>query len=74
MSELADLITPESQSRSDFLSECNEGKFCGVSVVFRTFHSVQLTGRFDEELVGILPDSIKFICHNGRSYFQSNYL
>ena len=49
------------------MTECKEGKFDAVSVIFRTFHSVQLTGRFDEELVGILPESLKFICHNGMS-------
>lgn len=37
---------------------------------YRTFESVKITGRIDEELVASLPDSLKFIAHNGMfSYF-----
>ena len=32
---------------------------------YRTFPSVSITGRIDEELVKHLPRSLKFICHNG---------
>lgn len=34
--------------------------------IYRTFASVNITGRFDEELVGVLPTSVRFICHNGK--------
>jgi glyoxylate reductase len=41
------------------------GALDGVLVIYRTFESVEITGRFDEELVASLPTSVKFICHNG---------
>ncbi|EEH15909.2 hypothetical protein PABG_05996 [Paracoccidioides brasiliensis Pb03] len=31
-------------------------------------HVMQLTGPFDAELLGVLPKSLKFICHNGAGY------
>jgi hypothetical protein len=60
-------VEPESRSRGEFLEECKDGKFDGVLVTYRTFNSVDITGRFDEELVAVLPESLKFICHNGRA-------
>lgn len=39
-------------------------------VAYRTFQSVDITGRIDEELVSKLPSSLKFICHNGAGYDQ----
>ena len=30
----------------------------------------QLTGRFDPELIDALPDSVRFISHNGAGYDQ----
>lgn len=29
---------------------------------------VKLTGRFDKELASHLPESLKYICHNGAGY------
>jgi glyoxylate reductase len=43
------------------------GALDGVLVIYRTFESVETTGRFDKELVALLPASVKFICHNGMS-------
>jgi len=34
-------------------------------VAYRTFTSVAITGLIDEELVGALPEGLKFIAHNG---------
>ncbi|KIW06647.1 hypothetical protein, variant [Verruconis gallopava] len=70
LSKLADLVEPEAKTRDEFLDECRSGKFDGVLVVYRTFNSYDITGRFDEELVPLLPDSVKFICHNGAGYDQ----
>jgi hypothetical protein len=36
-----------------------------VLVIYRTFASVDITGRFDEELLEVLPKSVRFVCHNG---------
>lgn len=34
-------------------------------MAYRTFTSVAITGLIDEELVGVLPEGLKFIAHNG---------
>ncbi|KAI9887692.1 MAG: hypothetical protein M1823_000441 [Watsoniomyces obsoletus] len=67
---LADLITPHAQDRQSFLDECRSGALDGVVATFRTFESVSITGRFDPELVQTLPESLKFVCHNGAGYDQ----
>ena len=41
------------------------GAFDEVVAAYRTFQSVAITGLIDEELVKILPKSLKFIAHNG---------
>ena len=70
LSELGELIEPQSKCRKDFIEECKNGKMDGVLVTFRTFNSIQITGLFDEELVQLLPESLKYICHNGQSFGQ----
>ena len=30
----------------------------------------QVTGRFDKELIDVLPKSVKFVSHNGAGYDQ----
>jgi hypothetical protein len=69
LSTLADLIVPSAQTRDQFLEECRQGKLNGVVVTYRTFASYNITGNFDEELIAVLPESLKFICHNGKSGF-----
>ena len=65
LSGIADLITPKSTDRADFIKECQSGVFDGVVAAFRTFESAAITGRIDSELVANLPRSLKFIAHNG---------
>lgn len=39
-----------------------------MTAIYRTFESVGVTGRIDDELVGILGRNgvgVRFICHNG---------
>ncbi|KAM0325702.1 hypothetical protein ACHAQA_007002 [Verticillium albo-atrum] len=69
---LADIVIPESTNRADFIKECRSGAFDGVSIAYRTFDSVKITGMIDEEIVSVLPASLKFICHNGAGYDQIN--
>jgi glyoxylate reductase len=69
LSEIADLVTPSSTSREEFIEECKSGAFGGVVAAYRTFDSVTITGRIDSELIGNLPKSLKFIAHNGM-YFD----
>jgi hypothetical protein len=66
LSELADLIEPEANCREDFIDECKAGKLNGVLVTYRTFNSITITGLFDEEVISVLPESLKFVCHNGK--------
>jgi glyoxylate reductase len=65
LSSLAELIEPRARSRVDFIAECRSGALNDVLAIYRTFESVEITGRFDEDLVESLPTSVKFICHNG---------
>ncbi|KAF2452385.1 glyoxylate reductase [Lineolata rhizophorae] len=70
LADLGELITPQACNRAEFLDECAAGTLDGVLVICRTFASVSITGLFDEELLKVLPDSVKFICHNGAGYDQ----
>ena len=65
MGEIATLITPLAKTRAEFMEECRSGRLDGVVATYRTFPSVSTTGRFDDELVAVLPTTLKFICHNG---------
>jgi glyoxylate reductase len=42
----------------------------GVVAIYRTFESIKITGRIDEDLLASLPKSCKFIAHNGAGYDQ----
>ncbi|KAF8865447.1 hypothetical protein BDZ45DRAFT_611924 [Acephala macrosclerotiorum] len=67
---IAEVKTPESTSRAEFLEECKSGTFEGCVVAYRTFGSFSITGMIDEEVVSVLPKSLRFICHNGAGYDQ----
>ncbi|KAK6836591.1 d-isomer specific 2-hydroxyacid dehydrogenase- NAD binding domain-containing protein [Apiospora arundinis] len=64
----ADIIVPRSTDRAGFLSECRSGTLDGVVAAYRTFSSNQTTGPLDAEAVPLLPESLKYICHNGAGY------
>jgi hypothetical protein len=66
IASLAEVIEPKARSREEFIEECKSGAFEDVSIAFRTFMSVAITGIVDEELISHLPKSLKFIAHNGR--------
>ena len=68
--KIADIITPSSTDRAAFLSEARSGAFDGCAVAYRTFDSFDTTGRFDAELLSALPESLRFVCHNGAGYDQ----
>ncbi|KAF2087096.1 hypothetical protein K490DRAFT_65961 [Saccharata proteae CBS 121410] len=55
-------------TRADFLARCRDGEFDGVVAVYRSNESTKYTGPFDQELVDALPESVKWICHNGAGY------
>ncbi|MCJ1476005.1 hypothetical protein MMC13_004669 [Lambiella insularis] len=70
LSSLAELVTPKAKNRADFIKECKSGQLDGVVAIYRTFQSASTTGRIDEEIVKVLPKSVKFIAHNGAGYDQ----
>ncbi|KAK0386172.1 hypothetical protein NLU13_6009 [Sarocladium strictum] len=70
INKIAEVIRPASTNRQSFIEECRSGALDGVILAYRTFDSVDLTGRFDQELVQALPKSLRFVCHNGAGYDQ----
>ncbi|KAN0098413.1 D-isomer specific 2-hydroxyacid dehydrogenase, NAD binding domain containing protein [Hyaloscypha variabilis] len=70
LSEVADIVLPKATNPAEFLEEVKSGAFDDILVVYRTFQSVSITGLLDENLIKILPESIKFICHYGAGYDQ----
>ncbi|KAA8897223.1 glyoxylate reductase [Sphaerosporella brunnea] len=70
LSEIAELISPKSTNRDDFIKECQSGAFDGVVAAYRTFGSVSITGLIDGPICDALPASLKFIAHNGAGYDQ----
>ncbi|OJD14590.1 hypothetical protein AJ78_05077 [Emergomyces pasteurianus Ep9510] len=55
-------------NRAEFIADCNSGKYDDVIAIIRSNDSVNVTGPFDAELINVLPESVKFICHNGAGY------
>jgi D-3-phosphoglycerate dehydrogenase len=68
LASIADVITPKSTNRADFIKESQGGAFDGVVAAYRTFQSVSITGLIDEELVSSLPKSLKYLSHNGTPF------
>lgn len=58
-------MKPAATNRAEFIQECRDGKLDGVVAAYRTFGSVEITGLIDEELVGVLPKSLKYLAHCG---------
>ncbi len=65
LSEIGNLIKPQSTNRKDFIQECKSGKLDGVVAAYRTFASISITGLFDDELVHALPKTWRYLAHNG---------
>ncbi|OCT50301.1 putative 2-hydroxyacid dehydrogenase UNK4.10 [Cladophialophora carrionii] len=55
-------------TREQFLSNCQSGKYDDVVALYRSNMSTSVTGLFNDELVSVLPASLKYICHNGAGY------
>jgi D-3-phosphoglycerate dehydrogenase len=55
-------------TRQQFLSNCRNGEYDGVVALYRSNTSTSETGPFNQELISVLPKSLKFICHNGAGY------
>ncbi|KAK3716353.1 glyoxylate reductase [Vermiconidia calcicola] len=70
LSDIAELVEPQSTNRDDFIQECTTYRLNGVVAVYRTAASVSVTGLWDEELVNALPKSLKFCSSVGAGYDQ----
>ncbi|KAI6794095.1 glyoxylate reductase [Hortaea werneckii] len=70
LSDIAELIQPQSTNRADFIAECKSGGLDGVAACYRTFASASITGPWDEELIAALPRSLLWCSHNGAGYDQ----
>jgi hypothetical protein len=62
---VAELLESTATQRSEFIKESKDGKFDGVVAIYRTIASVAFTGFVDEELLSVLPQSLRYIAHCG---------
>ncbi|WPG99588.1 Hypothetical protein R9X50_00240600 [Acrodontium crateriforme] len=70
LSSIAEIVTPRSTCREDFIAECQTPHLNDVLIAYRTFTSVSITGLWDEPLIAALPRSLRFCAHNGAGYDQ----
>ncbi|KAB5593811.1 Polyubiquitin-C [Ceratobasidium theobromae] len=66
---LAEIIPMKSTSRSQFFEELST-TYAGVTGIYRHNDSAKYIDVFDKELIDKLPDSVKWIAHNGAGYDQ----
>lgn len=67
LGEVAELVESAATNRAEFSEECKDGKLDGVVAIYRTIGSVVQTGLVDEELLNVLPSSLRYIAHCGAS-------
>ncbi|KAH7104965.1 2-hydroxyacid dehydrogenase [Auriculariales sp. MPI-PUGE-AT-0066] len=65
----ADIVIMDSQSRDDFLKRLSTD-YAGIVGIYRHNSSADFIGIFDAALIKALPDSVKWIAHNGAGYDQ----
>ncbi|KAG5294924.1 glyoxylate reductase [Histoplasma ohiense] len=70
LADIAELVETKATNRAEFIQECLTGKLDGVLVAYRTFESSSVTGLVDEELVNVLPKSLRYLAHCGAGYDQ----
>ncbi len=69
VSEVAELTTTQATNRAEFLEELASGKHDGVvAICDRAPPSIAQTGKWDEELLDALPESVRFNAHMGAGY------
>lgn len=69
LSQIAEVIECKSKDREEFINDL-KSKYSEITSITRTFASVSQTGRFDKELAGHLPESVKSLSHCGAGYDQ----
>ena len=74
LSSHAEVLRNHTQSRDELIRAFSPGgPFAQVRGMYRHFggaRSIRVSGRFDQELVDALPETLKFIVHNGAGYDQ----
>ncbi|EKV07381.1 Glyoxylate reductase [Penicillium digitatum PHI26] len=65
LGKIAELVESSAINRAEFIQECKDGKLDGVVATYQTIGSVALTGLVDEELLNVLPSSLRYIAHCG---------
>ncbi|PMD14456.1 hypothetical protein NA56DRAFT_636281 [Hyaloscypha hepaticicola] len=55
-------------TRAEFISLLKSGIFDDVEAIFRSNESTTVTGPFSEEIISILPPTVKWLCHSGAGY------
>ncbi|KAF8721194.1 hypothetical protein AX14_010488 [Amanita brunnescens Koide BX004] len=69
LGDISEIIAMDSQDRSSFVEACRPGgKYDGVIGIYRENDSADKIGKFDKQLVDSLPQSVKWIAHNGAGY------
>lgn len=74
LSSVANVIQSTATTRHELIQRFKRGgDYSDVVGIYRHFggaRSIRITGRFDAELVSHLPESLRFIVHNGAGYDQ----
>ncbi|KAK3074971.1 hypothetical protein LTR53_002140 [Teratosphaeriaceae sp. CCFEE 6253] len=68
LASIARLKEYSSGSRQDFLSKLRSGDLDDVVGIYRSNDSTRVTGPFDKELIQALPQTLRYITHNGAGY------
>lgn len=69
LSDVVEVVKCESSNREEFFKDLKT-KYLDITNITRSFASIDQTGRFDEELVSHLPESVKAVSHCGAGYDQ----
>ncbi|KAK9431013.1 D-isomer specific 2-hydroxyacid dehydrogenase [Lipomyces doorenjongii] len=70
LSDIATLSVCDSPTEEDFIKDL-AGKYSDIAAVYHTHYSGP-AGVIDKDVIGALPPSLKFICHNGAGYDMIN--
>ncbi|KAL1923945.1 uncharacterized protein VTP21DRAFT_6980 [Calcarisporiella thermophila] len=55
-------------SRAEFIDDLKAGKLNGAVAIYKSYESNYTIGRFDQEIVDLLPDSLKVVAYRGAGY------
>jgi lactate dehydrogenase-like 2-hydroxyacid dehydrogenase len=69
LAAVAEVLPFTSKSRDEFFKDL-QGKYSEVVAIYRHNDSANSIGVFNAELISKLPQSVKYICHNGAGYDQ----